>query len=143
MGLRTFAYILSDPRTHDIPLILETPAYDAPASGSAGRDRLAWEGMGVWRTEVSVLNRLSGRFSSTAQAGDEEPAQKVEGDIEETEYEAWREEIHEAVKTASKARDAKGRKVDGPGQKAKKGKRRKGEEDDDMEDEEDSCGEDH
>ncbi|KAM5542445.1 hypothetical protein V8D89_003904 [Ganoderma adspersum] len=143
LGLRTFAHVLSDPRTRDIPLILETPAYDAPASNSAGRDRLAWEGMGVWRTEVSVLNRLSGRYSSSSKSEGQEPGIEGEGGIEESEYEAWRDEIHEVVKTASKARDAKGRKVDSSGKKAKKGKRRKGGEDDDAEDEDDSCGEDH
>ena len=106
---------------------------------------MACEGMGVWRTEVSVLNRLSGRLVSGAKADDGEPAQEEEGggEIEEGEYEAWREEIREAVKTASKARDAKGRKVDGAGKKARKTKRSKDEEDDDTEDGEDSCGEDH
>ncbi|KAI1791074.1 AP endonuclease [Ganoderma leucocontextum] len=146
LGLRTFAYVLSDPRTRDIPLILETPAYDAPASSSAAKDRLAREGMSVWRTEVSVLNRLSERLAVAAKAEDGDPAQEGEGEIGESEYEAWRDEIQEAVKMASKARDAKGRKVDGSGKKAKKakkGKRRKGEEADDMEDEDDSCGEDH
>ena len=127
----------------DIPLILETPAYDAPASTSAARDRLALEGMGVWRTEVSVLNRLSGRLFSAIEADGEESRREGDGEIKESEYEAWREEILEAVKMASKARDAKGRKVDHPGKKSKKAKRRKGEEDDDMEDEEDSCGDEH
>ncbi|KAI0757931.1 hypothetical protein C8Q74DRAFT_1373006 [Fomes fomentarius] len=64
LGLRTFARILSDPRTRDIPLVPETPAYDVPSTSgisAAARDRLAKEGMGVWHTEVSVLNRLSGR----------------------------------------------------------------------------------
>ena len=98
--------------------------------------------MGVWRTEVSVLNRLSGRYSSSKSEG-QEPDLEGEQEIEESEYEAWRDEIHEAVKTASKARDAKGRKVDSSGKKAKKGKRRKDDEDDDVEDEDNSCGEDH
>ena len=104
---------------------------------------MAWEGMGVWRTEVSVLNRLSGRHPSVPKSEGQEPGPAGEGEIEESEYEAWRDEIHEAVKTASKARDAKGRKVDSSGKKAKKGKRRKGDEDDDAEDEDDGCGEDH
>ena len=97
----------------------------------------------MWRTEVSVLNRLSGRHTSVPKSEGQEPGLEGDQEIEESEYEAWRDEIHQAVKAASKARDAKGRKVDGSGKKAKKGKRRKGDEDDDVEDEDGSCGEDH
>ena len=95
--------------------------------------------MGVWRTEVSVLNRLSRRLSLATEADDEKSGQEGGREIEESEYEAWCEEIRDAVKTASKARDAKGRKVDGAGKKAKKTKRKKGEEDENIEDEDDSC----
>ncbi|TFK79502.1 AP endonuclease, partial [Polyporus arcularius HHB13444] len=106
LGLRTFAHILSDPRTRDIPLILETPAYDVPTgSSAAARERLATEGMGVWRAEVSVLNRLSGRL--TDESGEEEEA---EGGGLESELEAGRKEIANAVAKASKLRDGKGKK---------------------------------
>ncbi|RDX47718.1 AP endonuclease [Lentinus brumalis] len=121
LGLRTFAHILSDPRTRDIPLILETPAYDVPTgSSAAARERLATEGMGVWRAEVSVLNRLSGRL--TDGSGEAEEAEG--GRLEESELEAGRKEIADAVAKASKLRDAKGKKADGAGgaRKTNKGK---------------------
>ncbi|KAI8981261.1 xylose isomerase-like protein [Trametes punicea] len=116
LGLRTFVHILADPRTRDIPLILETPAYDVQAgSSTAVRERLAMEGMGVWRTEVAVLNRLSGR------AGGKEG----EVDVEEDELADARKEIEQAVQKASKLRDAKGKKVDGADTKAKRKSKRK------------------
>ncbi|KIM36491.1 hypothetical protein M413DRAFT_449185 [Hebeloma cylindrosporum] len=46
LGLASFRHILSDPRTQNIPLILETPSFEQPAE--------------VWGTEISVLQRLSG-----------------------------------------------------------------------------------
>ncbi|KAI0371429.1 AP endonuclease, partial [Pilatotrama ljubarskyi] len=106
LGLATFARILADPRTRDIPLILETPAYDVPSgSSAAARDRLATEGMGVWRAEVAVLNRISGRGLSGESAGEGEENGVGEGEMEE-----MRREIEDAVKKASKLRDAKGKK---------------------------------
>ena len=40
----TFAHILTDPRTQNMPLILETPNGD---------------NSDVWHTEIDVLNRMS------------------------------------------------------------------------------------
>ena len=144
LGLRTFAHILSDPRTRDIPLIMETPAYDVPTSSGAARDRLAKEGMGVWRTEVSVLNRLSGRLA-LLEDGDSAGGG---GGIKDSEFDAWRGEIQEAVRKASALKDVKGKSADRQGKKAK---RKKGEEDQDLEEDEGkgpndsdrSCCEDH
>ncbi|RPD67489.1 AP endonuclease [Lentinus tigrinus ALCF2SS1-7] len=139
LGLRTFAHILSDPRTRDIPLILETPAYDVPSSGSAAaRERLAAEGMGVWRTEVSVLNRLSGRLPISKE-NDERDGKSQDGvALKERELEDCRAEIADAVAKASKLRDAKGKKAGGVGgaRKGKKRKTRKGteEEEDELDD---------
>jgi len=103
LKLSTFAHILTDPRTRDIPLILETPAFDTPGSG--GND------MDVWRKEVDVLNQLS----------------MVEGRVcEDVTLEGWRGEIAAVVKKASAAKDAKGkRRADGANtkQKAKKAKK--------------------
>ncbi|KAI0355492.1 AP endonuclease [Trametes cingulata] len=142
LGLATFARILADPRTRGIPLILETPAYDVPSSGSAAaRERLAAEGMGVWRAEVGVLNRISGRGLLG------EGHAEGEG-VGENEMEEMRREIEDAVKKASKLRDAKGKKVDGEAGaktkgkangkgKGKKAKRKKGAVDEDEEAEED------
>ncbi|TEB21887.1 AP endonuclease [Coprinellus micaceus] len=53
LGLPAFRAILTDPRTRDIPLILETPSFERPRE--------------VWGVEVGVLNALSvlGPASST------------------------------------------------------------------------------
>lgn len=44
IGISTFRHIVSDPRTQDIPLILETPTFEATE---------------IWTKEISALNRLS------------------------------------------------------------------------------------
>lgn len=56
LGLQTFHHVLTDPRTQNIPLILETPTFD--------NNRI------VWGAEISVLNRLSGFGSKTGDGGD-------------------------------------------------------------------------
>ncbi|OJT12507.1 hypothetical protein TRAPUB_10908 [Trametes pubescens] len=110
LGLRTFAHILGDPRTRDIPLVLETPAYDVPTgSSAAARESLATQGMGVWRAEVAVLNQLAGR--SEEEVGEEEIGE-------------MRAEIADAVKKASKARDVKGKKAAGGGGSGRKSKKK-------------------
>ncbi|KAI0757941.1 xylose isomerase-like protein [Fomes fomentarius] len=154
LGLRTFAHILSDPRTCDIPLVLETPAYDVPStsgSSAAARDRLAKEGMGVWRTEVSVLNRLSGRpraGQSGSTEGDNgedgvigDANEDAKGRLEESELEDFKAEIADAVENASKLKDGKGKKQGGgKGQGAKrKAKRKAGKEEEEEEEDGDSC----
>ncbi|TFY75883.1 hypothetical protein EWM64_g8129 [Hericium alpestre] len=44
MSLQTFAHIMSDPRTQNIPLVLETPAYGSDA---------------VWEAEIAALHMLA------------------------------------------------------------------------------------
>lgn len=44
LGISTFRHIVSDPRTQDIPLILETPTFEATE---------------IWTKEISALNCLS------------------------------------------------------------------------------------
>ena len=46
LGLATFRHILTDPRTQNIPLILETPSFEQPEE--------------VWGKEIAVLQRISG-----------------------------------------------------------------------------------
>ncbi|CDO77221.1 hypothetical protein BN946_scf184747.g34 [Trametes cinnabarina] len=129
LGLRTFVHILADPRTRDIPLILETPAYDVQVgSSAAARERLATEGMGVWRTEVAVLNGLSGRGEKAGSI-----------DVSEEELEERRKEIEEAVRKASKLRDAKGKKADGRGASEQKSKRKRTEDEEDGDEDGGSC----
>ncbi|KAH9952040.1 AP endonuclease [Amylocystis lapponica] len=124
LTLSTFAHVLTDPRTKNIPLILETPVFDTPGVGGAMMD--------VWRTEVDVLNRLT-------TAGD--------GGREEAQLEQWKSEIAAAVGKASATKDAKGRKKaadGGPVRRAKK-KAKRVEHDDGVEGEEEngscSCAE--
>ncbi|KAI0794369.1 xylose isomerase-like protein [Fomes fomentarius] len=155
LGLRTFAHILSDPRTRDIPLVLETPAYDVPStsgSSAAARDRLAKEGMSVWRTEVSVLNRLSGR-PRAGQSGSTEgdngkdsvighANEDAKGRLEESELEGLKGEIADAVEKASKLKDGKGKKQGGgKGQGGKRKAKWKAckEEEEEEEEDGDSC----
>ncbi|KZT02361.1 AP endonuclease [Laetiporus sulphureus 93-53] len=112
LGLTTFAHILSDPRTKDIPLILETPAFDTTTT----------PGGDVWRKEIEVLNR----FSTLAKEKD-------------ADLEGWTAEIAAVVKKASVATDAKGRKVSTGKRKTRKRNAKKleeGEEEEDSEDEE-------
>jgi len=103
LTLTTFAHILTDPRTKNIPLILETPAYDAPGTDT---------GMSIWNKEVEVLNRFS----------------DGEGRDEQTLRE-WEAEIGEVVTKASAAKDAKEakakRKKEEGGGGSKRAKRKK------------------
>uniref|UniRef100_A0A8H7Y1Y7 Apurinic-apyrimidinic endonuclease 1 n=1 Tax=Psilocybe cubensis TaxID=181762 RepID=A0A8H7Y1Y7_PSICU len=46
LGLLSFVHILNDPRTQNIPLILETPSFEQAKE--------------IWGTEISVLQRVSG-----------------------------------------------------------------------------------
>jgi AP endonuclease 1 len=80
---------VSDPRTQGIPLVLETPNFDAD------RD--------VWGTEIAVLNRLSLVPASTSPDDAKETTKSsVSGDAE-----SGAEEIRETVMRARKAADAK------------------------------------
>ncbi|CCM05128.1 uncharacterized protein FIBRA_07336 [Fibroporia radiculosa] len=120
LGLATFSHVLSDSRTKDLPLILETPAFDTPgASGGLG----ATGGMDVWKTEVDVLNRIA--MSS-----------------ERTNFEVWKQEVGAIVKKASSAKDMKGKKKVDRAKGGKQKKKTKGDEDDGKE-EYGSCAEDH
>lgn len=81
LTLSTFAHILTDPRTKNIPLILETPAYDVPGTDT---------GMIIWSKEIEVLNRFS-----DGETRDEQTLRD------------WEAEIGEIVTKASAAKDAK------------------------------------
>jgi AP endonuclease-1 len=49
LGIATFRHVVSDPRTQDIPLILETPTFEATD---------------IWTKEISALNCLSNLVDS-------------------------------------------------------------------------------
>ena len=72
IGLPAFQTILNDPRTQDIPLILETPSFERPVE--------------VWGKEIAALNEVSGmkRVGSGAKEESEvETERKIEGLVEE------------------------------------------------------------
>ncbi|KAG2019584.1 endonuclease IV [Coprinopsis cinerea AmutBmut pab1-1] len=71
IGLASFSYILADPRTRGIPMVLETPSFEKPRE--------------VWGVEVEVLNLLSGvgvegeEVGGTRKLEEEEDEKEVEG----------------------------------------------------------------
>ncbi|KAI0086241.1 xylose isomerase-like protein [Irpex rosettiformis] len=87
LTLRTFAHVLSDPRTQDIPLILETPAHDSDEAKSKGKKSSESEGSRsteweVWKKEVEVLGRLAtlGRESEGSASASSNPIGEDERD---------------------------------------------------------------
>lgn len=50
IGIGAFKHIVTDPRTKDLPLILETPGFDK---------------MDIWTKEIDVLNRISASLSES------------------------------------------------------------------------------
>jgi len=104
LSLSAFAHIVTDPRTQNIPLILETPAFDGPGSGLG-------QGMDVWTKEVEVLNALSDLVPQ-AEAGS---SSNVPVEIQTSKMDEWTAEIRTVVVAASsrkvaKAESSKGRK---------------------------------
>ena len=67
LGLQTFLHILNDPRTQDIPLVLETPAFDV-TSGANKNQFKPGAGWDIWQSEVAMLHRLAG--SQTAEGSE-------------------------------------------------------------------------
>lgn len=51
LGINTFRHILRDPRTQNIPLILETPSFEQPKE--------------VWGKEIRILQTLAGNLEAT------------------------------------------------------------------------------
>ena len=58
--MQAFSNVVNDVRTQDIPLILETPAFDNTSGTQRKNQFKPGEGWDVWRTEIVVLNRLAG-----------------------------------------------------------------------------------
>lgn len=58
LGLPAFHHILTDPRMQRIPLVIETPTFELPDT--------------VWKTEIDVLNRLSGMEEEDEENGKQE-----------------------------------------------------------------------
>lgn len=125
LGLQAFAHIVNDPRTQDIPLILETPAFEPSTGAHRGAQFRPGEGWDVWNTEVRVLQHLAGALGDGKSAG-------ADADIA-----AWTEEIRAAVKKASAKLDLE---TEAKKERAKK-RAAKAKTEEDGEEDHDSCDE--
>ena len=112
--MRAFAHVLNDPRTQDIPLIMETPAFDVTSGAQRKNQFRPGEGWDIWRTEVAVLNRLAGSRSAQAKAIEKGVGVKAESDSgtsqsadaseeESVKFEKWTQEIRAVVQRVSGA----------------------------------------
>ncbi|OBZ69274.1 putative endonuclease 4 [Grifola frondosa] len=63
LGLTTFAHIVTDPRTKDIPLILETPAFDRPGSGMEKKTDGELDQLKEWAAEIGEVVRTASGLS--------------------------------------------------------------------------------
>ncbi|PPQ68236.1 hypothetical protein CVT24_005044 [Panaeolus cyanescens] len=91
LGLQAFKHIVNDPRTQNIPLVLETPSFEQPRE--------------VWGKEIEVLQRISGssqRGAVPEARGDDDVATVPARADDAPTLEAYVEEIRHAVKTAEK-----------------------------------------
>jgi AP endonuclease 1 len=77
--------VLTDPRVQRIPLVLETPSFELPET--------------VWKTEIRVLNQLSGIESEDG-----------EGLLGEEALQEMVTDVREAVQDAEKASGKMGKK---------------------------------
>lgn len=106
--MQTFSNVLNDVRTQDIPLIMETPAFNTISGTQRKNQFKPGEGWDIWRTEVAVLNKLAGsRGTVSSERGES--------------FAKWTEEIRDVVKRVSSA----AQKKEGKG-KTKKSTRRRG-----------------
>ncbi|KAL1735376.1 xylose isomerase-like protein [Schizophyllum commune] len=128
LGLPTFHHILTDPRTQNMPLILETPNGD---------------NSDVWHTEIDVLNRMSGMSTEEFEATQEGMVEEI-GQAVRRAVGAKAVKEKKKVKKVEKAGKEKEKKVPATSKKttnaAKKprGKKRKAKEESECS----SCGED-
>ncbi|KAF6742669.1 xylose isomerase-like protein [Ephemerocybe angulata] len=111
LGLPAFHAILTDERTKDIPLILETVSFERPTE--------------VWGVEIGVLNALSELGQPPVAGVLEKEENNGEGDLER-EMEALGGRVREVVgrisKEVEKVKKAKGVKVKGVKTKGVKAK---------------------
>ncbi|KAF6747645.1 xylose isomerase-like protein [Ephemerocybe angulata] len=111
LGLAAFHAILTDERTKDIPLILETASFERPTE--------------VWGVEIGVLNALSELGQPPVAGVLEKEENNGEGDLER-EMEALGGRVREVVgrisKEVEKVKKAKGVKVKGVKTKGVKAK---------------------
>ena len=78
LGIAAFRHILQDPRTQNIPLILETPNFGQPKK--------------VWGKEIRILRTLTGNAETSK--SDEDLQEEVRSVVEEAKL---REDKYEAI----------------------------------------------
>ncbi|KAL1757197.1 xylose isomerase-like protein [Schizophyllum commune] len=128
LGLPAFHHILTDPRTQNMPLILETPNGD---------------NSDVWHTEIDVLNQMSGMSTEEFEAAQEGMVEEI-GEAVRRAVGAKAVKEKKEVKKVKKAGKEKEKKAPATSKKttnaAKKprGKKRKAKEESECS----SCGED-
>jgi len=74
IGLASFGHIISDPRTKNLPLILETPAFDCQT---------------VWSKEIELLNEVSLRLQAGEAVDDEALVGKVQAALKQVQANGW------------------------------------------------------
>lgn len=116
IGLAAFSYLVQDPRTKDLPMILETPVEEA------------------WETEISVLKRLADMDGSEAEASLSTMVEEIQGVVSK-----FAKPVKEK-KTPAKEKKAAATKSKGKGKAATKKRKR---EDSDEEEDDDDCGSNH
>ncbi|TFK17915.1 AP endonuclease [Coprinopsis marcescibilis] len=115
LKLEAFSHILSDPRVHDVPLILETPSFEKPRE--------------VWGTEIQVLNSLSPPQPSEGPS-DQQLDSKTGTDNGRS-MEELAERVRNAVKGVSAGGKGKASKKTGAVKGTKRKRAKKGEDEDD------------
>ncbi|KAL1706874.1 xylose isomerase-like protein [Schizophyllum commune] len=127
LGLPAFHHILTDPRTQNMPLILETPNGD---------------NSDVWHTEIDVLNRMSGMSTEEYEAAQEGMVEEIGEAVRRAVGEkAVKEKEVKKVKKAGKEKEKKApatSKKTTNAAKKPRGKKRKAKEESECS----SCGED-
>lgn len=111
LGLSAFRNLMSDERVQDIPLILETPSFEAPRE--------------VWTKEIAVLQQLSETVTNSTE--NQDVLRSIIGDAQDDE--TLVDVITDVVKTMEGAKTIKTAGKQG----TKAGKRKRDEDDNDDE----------
>lgn len=111
LGLSAFRNLMSDERVQDIPLILETPSFEAPRE--------------VWTKEIAVLQQLSETVTNSTE--NQDVLRSIIGDAQDDE--TLVDVITDVVKTMEGAKTIKTAGKQG----TKAGKRKRDEDNDEVE----------
>ncbi|KAJ3513133.1 hypothetical protein NLJ89_g3121 [Agrocybe chaxingu] len=123
LTLQAFEHIVRDPRTRNIPLILETPSFEKAKE--------------VWGVEINVLGRLAGAElvapskSDVKSTDDSEHQALLSAESQCPQHEALVEEVRAAVKLAEASGKPKKAKTKKATKRRRKDELEEGEEEDD------------